>query len=78
MEELGEEEVYALYRRDPTDNEGFYRALCETPGKITSACINKKDDVVVKKEPELTADDDDDDDDENEEEEKKINVKGEL
>lgn len=32
VEELGEEEIYEIYRRDPSDSKAFEKALCKGSG----------------------------------------------
>jgi len=32
VEELGEEELYGIYRRDPSDIKAFEKALCKGSG----------------------------------------------
>jgi len=38
VEELGEEELYEIYRRDPSDGKALEKALCKGSG-IFGECI---------------------------------------
>lgn len=42
VEELGEEQLYEIYRQDPSDNKAFEKSLCKGNG-IFGECVKKQE-----------------------------------
>lgn len=42
VEELGEEQLYEIYRHNPSDDKAFEKSLCKSNG-IFGECIKKQE-----------------------------------